>query len=137
MENIDPDTLLKKVDKKGMSGDLVLSIVLHALVIGLTSFGLYASWAKWGVHSPSQIKVLEKAAAKEAAKAEAEAKAKEAAAAAATNSVEKAEAKKPAAEAEKRDKKDAAKKDASPEALPLDKQVEAPPKNFDLNEIDL
>ena len=72
MANIDPDTLLKKVDKKGMSGDLVLSIVLHALVIGLTSFGLYASWMKWGVHSPSQIKVLEKAAAKEAAKAAAE-----------------------------------------------------------------
>ena len=35
--------------------------------------------------------------------------------------------KKPAAE----------KKDSAPEALPLDKQVEAPPKNFDLNEIDL
>ncbi|MBO4448399.1 MAG: hypothetical protein J5807_02815 [Kiritimatiellae bacterium] len=138
MANIDPDTLLKKVDKKGMSGDLVLSIVLHALVIGLTSFGLYASWMKWGVHSPSQIKVLEKAAAKEAAKAAAEAKAKADAEAAATNSVEKAEAKKPAAEAEKKqDKKDAAKKDAAPEALPLDKQVEAPPKNFDLNEIDL
>ena len=135
MENIDPDTLLKKVDKKGMSGDLVLSIVLHALVIGLTSFGLYASWAKWGVHSPSQIKVLEKAAAKEAAKAAAEAKAKADAEAAATNSVEKAESKKPAAPAEK--KPAAEKKDSAPEALPLDKQVEAPPKNFDLNEIDL
>jgi hypothetical protein len=135
MANIDPDTLLKKVDKKGMSGDLVLSIVLHALVIGLTSFGLYASWMKWGVHSPSQIKVLEKAAAKEAAKAAAEAKAKADAEAAATNSVEKAESKKPAAPAEK--KPAAEKKDSAPEALPLDKQVEAPPKNFDLNEIDL
>ena len=135
MANIDPDTLLKKVDKKGMSGDLVLSIVLHALVIGLTSFGLYASWMKWGVHSPSQIKVLEKAAAKEAAKAAAEAKAKADAEAAATNSVEKAESKKPAAPVEK--KPAAEKKDSAPEALPLDKQVEAPPKNFDLNEIDL
>jgi len=135
MANIDPDTLLKKVDKKGMSGDLVLSIVLHALVIGLTSFGLYASWMKWGVHSPSQIKVLEKAAAKEAAKAAAEAKAKADAEAAATNAVEKAESKKPAAPAEK--KPAAEKKDSAPEALPLDKQVEAPPKNFDLNEIDL
>ncbi len=135
MADIDPDTLLKKVDKKGMSGDLVLSIVLHALVIGLTSFGLYASWMKWGVHSPSQIKVLEKAAAKEAAKAAAEAKAKADAEAAATNSVEKAESKKPAAPAEK--KPAAEKKDSAPEALPLDKQVEAPPKNFDLNEIDL
>lgn len=136
MANIDPDTLLKKVDKKGMSGDLVLSIVLHALVIGLTSFGLYASWMKWGVHSPSQIKVLEKAAAKEAAKAEAEAKAKADAEAAATNSVEKAEAKKkPSAQSEKNPA--AEKKDSAPEALPLDKQVEAPPKNFDLNEIDL
>ena len=135
MANIDPDTLLKKVDKKGMSGDLVLSIVLHALVIGLTSFGLYASWMKWGVHSPTQIKVLEKAAAKEAAKAAAEAKAKADAEAAATNAVEKAESKKPAAPAEK--KPAAEKKDSAPEALPLDKQVEAPPKNFDLNEIDL
>ena len=136
MANIDPDTLLKKVDKKGMSGDLVLSIVLHALVIGLTSFGLYASWMKWGVHSPSQIKVLEKAAAKEAAKAAAEAKAKADAEAAATNSVEKAEAKKkPSAQSEKNPA--AEKKDSAPEALPLDKQVEAPPKNFDLNEIDL
>ena len=136
MANIDPDTLLKKVDKKGMSGDLFISIVLHALVIGLTSFGLYASWMKWGVHSPSQIKVLEKAAAKEAAKAEAEAKAKADAEAAATNSVEKVEAKKkPSAQSEKNPA--AEKKDSAPEALPLDKQVEAPPKNFDLNEIDL
>lgn len=133
----DPDTLLKKIDKKGMFGDLVISIVVHALVIGLTSFGLYASWAKWGVHSPSKIKTLEKAAAKEAAKQKLEEQAAAAKAEAATNDVQNASA--PAKKAAVEEKTEAAtlKQDNKPAQLPLDKQVSEPPKTFDLNEIDL
>jgi len=138
MENIDPDTLLKKMDKKSMKSDMFVSIVLHLLVIGLTSFGLYASWAKWGVHSPSKIKMLEKAAAKQAAKEAAEKKAQEEAKAAATNNVEKAAA----PESKDAEQKPAASEaqngnGAQPQQLPLDKQVEEPPKMFELNELSL
>ena len=134
MANTDPDTLLKGVDKKSWKSDVMLSVLLHILVIGLTSFGLYASWQKWGVHSPSQIKMLEKAAAKEAAKQKADAKAAQEAAAAATNE--------PIVKVEKRVER--APSSAAPvkadeaEKLPLDKQVETPPKTFDsLDVIDL
>ena len=132
----DPDTLLKKIDKKGMFSDMVISIVVHALVIGLTSFGLYASWAKWGIHSPSKIKTLEKAAAKEAAKQKQEELAAKAKAQEATNEVQKAtqEVKKSAPESKIASP---AKQEEAPAQLPLDKQVSEPPKTFDLNEIDL
>lgn len=131
----DPDTLLKKIDKKGMFGDVIISIVVHALIIGLTSFGLYASWAKWGVHSPSKIKTLEKAAAKEAEKQKQEELAAAAKAHEATNDVQKAGQKvqKTTPEASVAPTK----QDDAPAQLPLDKQVSEPPKTFDLNEIDL
>lgn len=132
MSNNDPDALLKTMDKKGIFGDLMVSIVLHLLVIGLTSFGLYASWAKWGVHSPSQIKVLEKAAAKEAAKAEQKAKEEAAAAAAATNEVKAAQTTSVSSKVGS-----SVKEEEKPRELPLDKQIESPPKSFDLDEISL
>ena len=74
MENTDPDTLLGKMAKPSMASDLFLSIVIHVLLIGLTSFGLFAAWQKWGVHAPNEIKRLEKAAAKEEAQKAAAAK---------------------------------------------------------------
>lgn len=150
MEIVDPDTLLKKIGKKGISGDMVLSIILHALLIGLTSFGLYASWAKWGIHAPNEIKRLEKAAAKEEAKKAAAEKAKEEAAkkaeeeAAAKNDQKDAKAKdakaaQPAAAEAAKGAPAAEKKadDGKPKQLPLDQQVAKPPKSFDLDGIDL
>ena len=152
MEMIDPDTLLKKVDKRGMGGDMFLSLVLHVLLIGLTSFGLYASWAKWGVHAPNEIKRLEKEAAKEEAKKLAAQKAEEAAKKAAEEQAkadEATDAKKGSAKddakaaveavneaAAKADAKESAAKEG-PKELPLDKQVAAPPKNFDLDAVGL
>lgn len=137
MENIDPDMLLKKTAKPGMAGDFVVSLVIHLLLIGLTSFGLYKAWAKWGIHSPSQIKLLEKAAAKEAAKAEAQAKAEEAAKAAAEE--EKKSPKKESAAAPQTNAPEtkAAAAPEEPRKTPLDQEVAKPPKSFDLNEIDL
>lgn len=137
MENIDPDTLLKKMDKKSMKSDMFVSIVLHLLVIGLTSFGLYASWAKWGVHSPSKIKMLEKAAAKQAAKEAAEKKAQEETKAAATNKVEKVTSSKDSSSIQKTAAKEPQDSKETPQQLPLDKQVEEPPKMFELNELSL
>lgn len=151
MEIVDPDTLLKKIGKKGLSGDMVLSIILHALLIGLTSFGLYASWAKWGIHAPNEIKRLEKAAAKEEAQKAAAEKAKEEAA---KKAEEAASAKNDSKDAKAKDAKaaaqpaaaDAAKgapaaekkaDDGKPKQLPLDQQVAKPPKSFDLDGIDL
>lgn len=145
MDMIDPDTLLKKIGKKGLSGDMVISIIIHALLIGLTSFGLFASWAKWGVHAPNEIKRLEKAAAKEEAQKAAAEKAKQEAAAKAEQEAAKAKEKGGKSEAPKAApaaKSDApaaeAKKEAdAPKQTPLDQQVAKPPKSFDLDGIDL
>ncbi len=137
MENIDPDALLKPITKPSMGSDIMISTIGHVLLIGLTSFGLFASWAKWGVHAPNQIKVLEKEAAKaeaaKAAEAAAAAKAEEAKAAAAAAP----KAAKPEAKAPDAPKPPAETAQPKRPETPLDNQIEKPAKNFDLDELDL
>lgn len=134
----DPDELLTGVTRKGLGGSLALSFVAHVLLIGLTSFGIYAAWAKWGVHTPNEIKQLEKAAAKEAAEA--------AKAAAQTNAVARAEGASPAAaesakasapEQKPAEKAPAAAKAADDKTPPLEREVAKPVKSFDLDALDL
>ena len=72
MATVDPETLLKDSSKTSLGSGIFLSVIIHLLVIGLTSFGLYKAWAKWGLTSekgfntPGVIKQLEKEAAKAA-----------------------------------------------------------------------
>ena len=157
MATVDPETLLKDSSKTSLGSGIFLSVIIHLLVIGLTSFGLYKAWAKWGLTSekgfntPGVIKQLEKEAAKAA-----EQKARDAKDAAEALAAQKANAKEMSAEdakaAEKKAKATAATEakeavakaeaeakaaDGKPQQTPLDKQVEAPPKGFDLDSIDL
>ena len=152
MATVDPETLLKDSSKTSLGSGIFLSVIIHLLVIGLTSFGLYKAWAKWGLTSekgfntPGVIKQLEKEAAKAA-----EQKARDDKDAAEALAAQKANAKEMSAEdakaAEKKAKATAATEakeavakaeaEAKPQQTPLDKQVEAPPKGFDLDSIDL
>ena len=131
MEKVDPDMLLAKPASIKLGKGLLISLVVHLILIALTSIGLYKAWAKWGIssdkgfHTPNVIKALEKEerkAADEAAKAASEAEAQKKAEVASETKV--------AATPEK-------KAPEKPEELPLDKEVEKPPKSFDLGDIDL
>ena len=161
MATVDPETLLKDSEKTSLKSGIFLSLVIHLVVIALTSFGLYKAWMKWGIvsekgfNTPGVIKQLEKDAAKAAEqKAREDKEAAEALAAQKANAKEmseedaKAEAKKANATAATEAKESLAKAEAAaktetgdktnaPEQTPLDKQVEVPPKDFDLNSIDL
>ena len=94
-----PDTLLVEIEKSIFVKSIVISIVAHVLLLGLTSFPLFADWTKYGIHSPSFIngqktaenkarEAAERKAAAEKKAAEEQAKAESAA----TNATAKAEA---------------------------------------------
>ena len=131
MEKVDPDTLLAKPASIKLGKGLLISLVVHLILIAFTSIGLYKAWAKWGIssdkgfHTPNVIKALEKEERKvadEAAKAAAEAEVQKKADAASETKV--------ASTPEK-------KAPEKPQELPLEKEVEKPPKSFDLGDIDL
>ena len=93
------DALLADIGRSVMFKATVISIIAHALVMGLTSISLFNDWRTYGIKSPSQINAIRAQERKEAddakRKAEAAEKAqKEAAAAeearkiAATNKVQ-------------------------------------------------
>lgn len=159
METIDPETLIKESADVKLGKGVFLSVIIHLLLIGLTSFGLYKAWMKWGLvsdkgfNTPNVMKQLEKEAKKNAetqaqdAEAAAEQLAKEKANAEAMSAEEDAAAEKErtATAADKAkaavrkaeaDSKSAAEA-AKPQKTPLDQEVAAPPKGFDLNDIDL
>ena len=157
MATVDPETLLKDSSKTSLGSGIFLSVTIHLLAIGLTPSRLSKAWATWGptaakaCNTPGVIKQLEKEAAKAA-----EQKARDAKDAAEALAAQKANAKEMSAEdakaAEKKAKATAATEakeavakaeaeakstDGKPQQTPLDKQVEAPPKGFDLDSIDL
>ena len=61
MTNKDPDLLLEPLGRSIMVKALIISAVAHVVIIFGTSFGLYADWAEYGVHSPATIKLLQMA----------------------------------------------------------------------------
>ena len=60
MTNRDPDLLLEDFGRSIMVKALIISAVAHVVIIFGTSFGLYADWAEFGVHSPATIKMKRK-----------------------------------------------------------------------------
>ncbi len=75
----DPTELMVEVNRSIVVKGLLIALIGHVLVFGLTSFGLYRDWAKYGIMLPSQIKEKkrEEAEAVEQAKKEAERKARD------------------------------------------------------------
>lgn len=127
MATVDPETLLADSMKTSLRSGIYLSTLIHLVLIGLTSFGLYRSWIKWGLvsdkgfNTPNVIKQLEKEAAKAAEK----------------KAREEKETSEPVAEKAPVTAPVTKTADEKPKLTPLDKQVEDPPKSFDLNGIDL
>lgn len=92
MDNLqkNPDDLLLEINKSILGKGIAIAVILTAIVVFGTSFGLYKDWAKYGVKAPSAIKAEKKAEQVEAEKARREAEIKrkaEEAAAIASNSV--------------------------------------------------
>lgn len=92
----EPDDLLVEVRRSIMGLALALSALIHIVLIGGTSFGLYRDWAKYGLrsddlgfHTPSDINLIKAREQREAddaaRKLAAERKAEAAAAFTATN----------------------------------------------------
>ncbi len=97
------DSLLVNIGRSIVFKATVISIILHAVLMGGTSIGLFKDWQVYGIKSPSQINAIRTAERKEAEekkrKAAAAEKAKKEAAAAeearniaATNKVQSAAA---------------------------------------------
>ena len=92
MDNLrkNPDDLLTEINKSIMGKGIAIAVVVTAVVVFGTSFGLYKDWAKYGVKTPSAIKAEKKAEQVEAVKARRDAEIKrkaEEAAAVASNAV--------------------------------------------------
>ena len=54
----EPDELMADIRRSIMTKTLLVSITAHLILVGFTSFGLYAKWAKWGVAMPNTINKL-------------------------------------------------------------------------------
>ena len=136
-----PDELLTDIERSVFGRALVVSIILHAVLIGATSISLCRDWAEYGVHSPSWINAEKTKARKEAEEtrrreeAEKKAAAEEAKAAemraAASNETAKASAKaaEPAQAAPAAAKTEAKEVKQPPEIKPL-----PPKKGFEYGE---
>ena len=61
-----PDELLTDIERSVFGRALVVSIILHAVLIGATSISLFKDWTEYGVHSPSWINAEKTKARKEA-----------------------------------------------------------------------
>lgn len=71
-----PDDIMAPVNQPHLKSGMLISIIAHVLLVGLTSFGLYSDWAQYGVKMPHEIKTLKKEAVqKEAEEKRAEARA--------------------------------------------------------------
>ena len=90
-----PDMLLTDIERSIFAKALVISIIAHAVLLGGTSFSLFADWGKYGVHSPSYINAQKSKENKEAEAARRKAAAEEKAA----EEAKKAESEKSAAAA--------------------------------------
>lgn len=82
MAEADPDALMQEVRQSRMTRTILISLAAHILLVGLTSFGLFADWARYGIMMPAAIQAEIKARdeAEQKRKAQEEADRKDAAA---------------------------------------------------------
>ncbi|MCC5848401.1 MAG: hypothetical protein JJU29_09920 [Verrucomicrobia bacterium] len=76
-ETREPESLLQGINRSIFTKALIVSTVIHVVVLGGTSFALYRDWAEYGIrsekygfHTPSTLKTLQRDQAKEAEEAE-------------------------------------------------------------------
>jgi len=126
----DPDDLLKPARGSVIIMALVVSIAAHAVLVGLTSFPLFADWKKYGVHHPTKIDEFKAEEAEKKRLEEQQAKLIEH-----QRRVAEAAEAADAAPADADGKAPPEKKPA--EVKPPDGKTEAPLDDFDLNKSDL
>jgi len=63
-----PEKLLRAADAPSLGRAVLVSVVAHLLVLGLTSFPLYRDWATYGIRTPAALRELKKAERLEADK---------------------------------------------------------------------
>jgi hypothetical protein len=124
---VDPDTLLAPAGRSIIGRTVLVSVVCHAAIIGLTSFALFADWGEYGVHTPNTIKRLKREQAEEARRREREA------------ADAKAARERVAAEAAGTPDRDGSATDKPPAEAPKPKEVDPlnPLESFELDERDL
>jgi hypothetical protein len=61
LEAADPDPLMQEIRQSRMPRTILISLVAHILLVGLTSFGLFADWARYGIMMPAAIQAEKKA----------------------------------------------------------------------------
>jgi DNA-directed RNA polymerase subunit RPC12/RpoP len=61
----DPEELMGEINTSIITKGVVVSLLIHLIVVGLTSFGLYADWAEYGFMLPVEIKAEKKRIADE------------------------------------------------------------------------
>ncbi len=52
----DPDELMATVNTSVITRTFILSAILHVVLIGATSFGLYSDWSRFGIMMPAAIR---------------------------------------------------------------------------------
>lgn len=79
LDTRDPSELMQNVNRSILTKGLMIAVLAHVLVFGLTSFDLYRDWATYGFMLPNEIKQMKKeqAEAEEKARKAAERKARE------------------------------------------------------------
>ncbi len=65
MDIRDPDELMTQVNTSAMPRTFILSAILHVVLIGATSFGLYSDWSRFGVMMPGAIREKKREIAEE------------------------------------------------------------------------
>lgn len=82
-QDFNADDLLKNINKSILATGIIVALIIHAVIVFGTSFGLYKDWSEYGIKKPSTIKQMKKeqqvAAEKERRDAEIKRKAEEAA----------------------------------------------------------
>ncbi len=61
MAEADPAALMQEVRQSRMTRTILISLVAHILLVGLTSFGLFADWSRYGIMMPAAIQAEKKA----------------------------------------------------------------------------
>ncbi len=57
----DPEVLMQEIRQSRMTRTILISLVAHILLVGLTSFGLFSDWARYGIMMPAAIQAEKKA----------------------------------------------------------------------------
>jgi hypothetical protein len=125
----DPDELLQESSVGRLTGAFSASLLVHVLVLALTSVPLFIAWSQYGLALPADIRAMKKKENEEAQKIARDAEL--------AKQREEAAAKQQQAEENQGDRKSAAPKTADKGKAPIDQKREKPASSFNIEDLDL